>query len=281
LGGSIKYGLADLISAQKNLKYLYLIIYINCKHFAELIPSLTKISSTLVKFDLYARTYYISFSFSFIAKFINLQELKITFNNYNTMENFKPLQYIIYSQLQILEFKSARPRCELLINFLENNGNTLKVLDVGEGKDDDSSLNSAIVKFCPNLRKLSIRVKNDELETLKIVFNTCQYLESIKIWCGGKFLSEKAALEMVVKYSPKNYHELNLHDIFGGVRSELLLPEELEFFFVSWTNRISQRSISLDIFSREKYTLGEKNEENKKILEKYINLGVINKFKIK
>ena len=63
---------------------------------------------------------------------------------------------------------------------------------LGEIKgDSDDSLNLAIAKFCTNLRKLSTGFKNDELETLKTVFNACQYLESIKIWCGDEFLSEK------------------------------------------------------------------------------------------
>ena len=42
---------------------------------------------------------------------------------------------------------------------------------------------------------------------------------------------------MFVKYSPKDIHELMLyyqHDI----QSRLVLPEELESFFISWMNRI-------------------------------------------
>ena len=40
----------------------------------------------------------------------------------------------------------------------------------------------------------------NQLETLKIV--SCQYLESIEIWCGGLFLLiEKDALEIVAEYS--------------------------------------------------------------------------------
>jgi hypothetical protein len=78
---------------------------------------------------------------------------------------------------------------------------------------------------------------------LKIVFNTCQYLESIKIWCGGEFLSEKEALEMVAKYSPKNFNELKLYITiyyYSSRLSKLPLPEELESLFVSWTNRTSK-----------------------------------------
>jgi len=43
---------------------------------------------------------------------------------------------------------------------------------------------------------------------LEIIFSSCQYLESICIWCDDKFLSEKVVLEMVAKYSPKNVCEL-------------------------------------------------------------------------
>ena len=61
-------------------------------------------------------------------------------------------------------------------------------------------------------------------------FNSCKYLESIKIWCGGEYLSEKEALEMFVKYSPKDIHVLMLC-YKSYLRSELF-PEELESFFL-------------------------------------------------
>ena len=51
----------------------------------------------------------------------------------------------------------------------------------GYGDLSSNSLNLAIAKFCPKLRKLSTGFKNSELETLKLVFNSCQYLESIRI----------------------------------------------------------------------------------------------------
>jgi hypothetical protein len=33
----------------------------------------------------------------------------------------------------------------------------------------NNSLNLAIAKFCPNLKKISTGIKNDELENLKII----------------------------------------------------------------------------------------------------------------
>ena len=142
------------------------------------------------------------------------------------------MQYAIFPQLQILIIKSALPRVGLLIKFLEINGRNLKELYLDDiVGDSDDSLNLAIIKFCTNLRKLFTGFKNNELETLKIVLNDCQYLESIKIWCGNEFLSEKEALEAVAKYSHKNFSELILYRLFE-VQFKLL-PEEFESFFIS------------------------------------------------
>src|SRR5205809_1007635 len=103
---------------------------------------------------------------------------------------------LFYHNYKFLKNQYAIPRYVLLVKFLEINERNLKELYLGETKgDSDDSLNLAIAKFCTNLRKLSTRFKDDELETLKMVLNGCQYLESIKIWCDGEFLSEKEALE--------------------------------------------------------------------------------------
>jgi len=43
----------------------------------------------------------------------------------------------------------------------------------------DNSLNLSVAKFCPNLRKLSVGFKSNELlETMKMIFNNCQ----LNIW---------------------------------------------------------------------------------------------------
>ena len=77
-----------------------------------------------------------------------------------------------FPQLQILKIRYAYPRVGLLIKFLEINGRNLKELYLGDMVgDSDDSLNLAIAKFCTNLRKLSTGFKNDELETLKMIFN--------------------------------------------------------------------------------------------------------------
>ena len=141
--------------------------------------------------------------------------------------------------------------------------------------ESDHSLNLAIAKFCPNLRELSSGFKNDELETLKMIFNSCQYLESIRIWCSYKFLSEQVALEMVKKYSPKSLYELILH--YQDFVEQELLPEELESFFVSWGNRTP---LYLIINNNDDEDSLERNYENMKIIEKYFELGIVKKFEV-
>ena len=55
------------------------------------------------------------------------------------------------------------------------------------------------------LRKLSTGFKSNELETLRIVFNSCRYyLESVKIWYHEDYYnSESDLFEVIVKYSSK------------------------------------------------------------------------------
>ena len=213
---SISNGLADLISVQKNLKYISIILY----DYLENIPSLIKkLPNTLTKLNLYGYCQFISLSF--ITKFTNLQELELSIYCEEDFKDFEKLQYAIFPQLQILKIRLAYPKHELLTKFLEINRRNLKELYLSDVYGySDNSLNLAIAKFCPNLKTLSTRFKNNESESLKII-----------IWCGGEYLNDKKALEAFVKYSHKNIYDLRLyHHLFSNVRYKLLHPEELESF---------------------------------------------------
>ncbi|RIA97845.1 hypothetical protein C1645_871085 [Glomus cerebriforme] len=271
---NISRGLTDLISAQKNLKYLRISNYTDgsLKH---IIPSFIN-PNNLSKLYFYGVINYISLSF--ITKFINLQELELSFDCNEGFESFEKFQYAIFPQLQILKIQNYILEYETLIKFLEKNGKNLRELYVDDdGGYSDNSLNLSIAKFCPNIRKLSIGFKSYELETLKIVLKNCQYLESIKIWCGGEFLSEKEALDTFIKYSNENTYEIILYHSYN-TRSKLF-PEELESLFISWTNRVPQKPLSLIIVKYCEDSL-DTNPKNMKIIEKYIKLGVIKRFKV-
>ncbi len=146
-----------------------------------------------------------------------------------------------------------------------------------------NSLNLAIAKFCLNLKSLNTTFSNDESETLKVILNNCQQLESIKILyddyddCAD--LNEGELLEVVAKYSPKSFYELKIS--YGyGVHSKLF-SEKLEFFFINWMNRVPQKPLSFNIIKKYNAKSLVVKEENMKVIEKYIKLGIIKKFKTK
>jgi len=76
-------------------------------------------------------------------------------------------------------------------------------------------------------------------------------------------------LGIIAKHSPRNFYRLR---IYHHGKSNLP-PETLESFFISWGKRTPQRSLILTIFNNR--NLGLTSKENKMILEKYKNLGVI------
>ncbi|RIA83582.1 hypothetical protein C1645_809140 [Glomus cerebriforme] len=175
---------------------------------------------------------------------------------------------------KILKFLYTFPKVETLIKFLEINGKNLIEFCVG---DDDVLLNSAIAKFCPNLKSLCTIFTDIELETVKMILNNCQYLENLRVWCGDEdgFLNEKEFLDILVKYSPKNFYKLEIYNCC----SSKILPEELEEFFIGWKNRMPQKSFSLTIYKDfdDEVSL-EVNVKNMEIIEKYKKMGVIKKF---
>jgi hypothetical protein len=180
---SISKELKNLIIAQKNLKYLYV------KNSTEnLISLFTKLPNALTKLII-IEGYHIPLLP--ITRLTNLQMLKLVIEIGLSFKNFEELQYTNFPQLEILDIPiyGSSSNYELLTNFIEINGNNLKecyignhgTLYSGESGDCDNSLNLAIAKSCPNLRNLSVGFKYNESETLKIIFKSCQYLESIEI----------------------------------------------------------------------------------------------------
>ncbi|PKK69348.1 hypothetical protein RhiirC2_781105 [Rhizophagus irregularis] len=166
----ISNGLTDLISTQKNLKELE-ITHVSNKELKDSIL-LEKLPDTLDNLLICGRNHYMSLSF--IAKLTNLKELRLAFFNNDCFEDFKKLQYITFSQYQLLKFIEVSPRNDYLIKFLENNGRNLKEFYIN---DSNSLLNLATIKFCPNIRNLYTGIKYNELETLKLFLIIVNYLK--------------------------------------------------------------------------------------------------------
>ncbi|GBC02597.1 hypothetical protein RclHR1_00470027 [Rhizophagus clarus] len=268
--------LKELISLQNNLKSLTLIASVSS--WANFIPALTKLSNTIntiTKLHLYGNNY--NLPLSFVSLFTNLEEIIFSFDYGADFGDFKILQFANFPNLQILKFPQRYPKPEYLMKFLEINGKNLKTFYT---YGSDNSLSSSIADFCPNLKNLFIGINHGEINTLKTIFNSCQYLESIKIWCGKSYsgeertyLSEKEVFETVTNHSPSNFCELKIYYISN---SDFVSPEDLESFFINWKNRVPKKLLRLIINKNNNI---EVNEENKKIAEKYENLGII-KFSI-
>jgi len=249
-----------------------------CKNWADIIPALTKHTDTLTKLHLCINGDILPLSL--VPLFLNLQEIKITMHS-QPAEDFKVL-HVTFPQLQTLKIyvKFSSIKSEHMTKFLEINGKNLRVFYLEEiyyrvinpeeiNNARNNAINLSIVNFCPNLKKLYVTFKNGDM--LKTIFDSCQYLEGITIRCGEGFLNNKEVFETVAKHSPKNFYELEL-------RQPNLVPEDLEFFFISWNNRELKRSLSLIFY--DDYSPLSVKEENMKIIEKYKNLGVVKKFEL-
>ncbi len=277
IGHGISNGLMELISVQQNLKWFKTFQTSPCEDFVILIPSLIELSNTLIKLSFYGRGY--SIPLSFVAEFTNLQELAISFDD-PSFEGFEKLQHVVFSQLRILKFQRGVPKLGYLVNFFANNGKNLEEIYIEYYK---ISLNSTIAKYCPNLKSLYTIFMENEIKTLQKIFNSCQRLESIEVWCGswneggGCYLKESELLQMVINDSPKTFNELKIYYTFRT--DSALFPKDLESFFTSWTNRVPQKSISFIINSLNKNGLANE-KENMDVIQKYIKLGVVRKFKI-
>ncbi|PKK62316.1 hypothetical protein RhiirC2_855758 [Rhizophagus irregularis] len=219
--------LKELISSQNNLKKLSLSAFE--KSWADIIPAITKHSHTITKLQLYGGNE--ELPLSFISLFSNLQEFLFSFFDGTGFEDFRMLQYIKFSKLQVLKIPYQCPNPQYMMKFLENNGKNLK---------------------------------------------NCQYLVSIKIWCGkgyfSEFLSEKEVLEIVAKYSPNNFCELKIYNIS---KSDLS-PDDLESFFISWEERTPKKLLLIIIIvdDEDRY-YNSTSSETLEIIGKYEDLGTI------
>jgi len=263
IGGSniVPNGLVELIAVQRNLKYLNIYDHTHCEDLTEIIPSLTKHSNNIIKLKINKLS---------LDKFPNLQELEISYGH----TSYKKLQHVTFPSLQTFKFQSASLEYELLTKFLENNGKNLK--EIYFRYVYDRSINLAMAKFCPNLKSFYTTFYDDEVETLKAILNNCQQLESIETWCGEFHLNEVKLLEILAKYSPKEFYKLRIHfsdTEYSRIPLEIF-PKELEPVFICWANRIPQKPLSLIIVSDPIYI--RVNE----VIEKFKKLGVIGNFEI-
>ncbi|RGB43320.1 hypothetical protein C1646_749888 [Rhizophagus diaphanus] len=234
-------GIKDLILSQNNLKSISFSGCNSCNesNFDDDILNYFTLSNTLTKLFLSGTSLPSIFT-------------KIMFSNFRILIlDFYPVNHV-----------------DILTKFLVNNGKNLEELELVLSNCVNSvinnSINLAIAKYCPSLKSLHTEFKR--IEELIMIFDNCQQLESIRI-SSDKSLGGKKLLEIVAKYSPKNFHELNLFHA-------KLHSKDLESFFISWKDRVSQRPFSF-IYDGDGPV---NNNKTGKLIKKYKALDVINKF---
>ena len=157
-----------------------------------MILALTTHHNTLRRLYITVETY--NGSLSFVTSFKNLQELVISTLRFNILDEL----HATFSNLQILKIPHGKIYEEVFIKFLGNNGRNLIKLKILVLSTDGKL---SIPRFCPNLKRFYTVFRRDELDTLKIIFDGFQGLESFRVWCGQNYdyLSEKEMLKVVTK----------------------------------------------------------------------------------
>ena len=84
--------------------------------------------------------------------------------------------------------------------------------------------------------------KNEEIDALKVIFDSCQHLEGIDVRCGGKWLKEQELLDAIITNSPGNFCEL----IIYNVKPSKLLLIDFESFFFKLGNPLTVKTIKFN-----------------------------------
>ena len=106
-----------------------------------------------------------------------------------------------------------------------------------------------------------------------MISKNCQHLESIKIWCcGTDNFNENIIFSALTNYSSENIYELKL------CHPTAARSDELRLFFISWKNRIPQKTFSLTSISNDTSILDE-IDENMKTIENFTDFGFIKDFR--
>jgi hypothetical protein len=177
----ISNGLLNLISVQKNLKYLYMSQY-NSFGIEDL---LKKIPNTLISFALMSLWVSLIIYFLLMMDLVNLEEI---IGNWDLCREHFESYFVVVKQI---------------MKFLKNNGRNLKQIHFNIDHDE------TICECCKNIRILHIKLTNESgLSELCNFFDALPLLESIKICYIYPIINEKFLFNCYIKKSPKNFCEL-------------------------------------------------------------------------
>src|ERR1043165_2304801 len=175
LRNRVSDGLKDFIVSQRSLKSFGLDVLDN--QWRHMRPALSGLHNTITR--LHIGNWGHDVDLTFITSFRELRELVISSSHVHD-----ELRHLILPNLQTFRYlfvPYGLPTLDPFIQFLKNNGKNLDDLYINYA--GDQAVNLSIIRHCPNLKRLTIVIKKGESVILKNIFNGCQDLESIKVWC--------------------------------------------------------------------------------------------------
>ncbi|GET04603.1 hypothetical protein GLOIN_2v1790394 [Rhizophagus clarus] len=217
-------GIEELIKMQKQIKYVYIKDYYECKRITQ---ALEKHANSIIHLELETKTGYF-----LIPNLTNLQLLRIHRKyNYELNEIFKEnIMNAGYYKLQILELQCIS--LELAINIIRNiNGNLWKIKIRLANCDKAKEYNQTIYKYCPNIKYVTIFLNRDgTLEELENILIKCQSLKAIDI---DEMILDKYRndfLRLLIKSAPPSLYKLHIN------RDPIYFNKKiLKLFFNSWS----------------------------------------------
>ncbi|GBC38210.2 hypothetical protein GLOIN_2v1768247 [Rhizophagus irregularis DAOM 181602=DAOM 197198] len=269
-------GLIKFIDNQKNLQSLYLHNSIKGERKSiQLSETIEKKAVTLKRFSLEN----VLLSLKFLPSLINLEQLKLKFENYCYLSEKDWKKYLLIASFPKLQYLKAQYLPPHGVCRLIENSQNIKEIDTWNNfRGGDAVYNiklfKVIAKNCPNIESLIINTYLKNLGGVKEIILNCNKLRKLDICLnfeeddGDDHERETICdevLNYLLNYSPRNFDEFAFNENWR------FSVNNLKKFFEGWRGRKPIKFITR--FDRCYHF----TKEHVEIVQKYYDEGVIDK----
>ncbi|GBC04752.1 hypothetical protein RclHR1_05850001 [Rhizophagus clarus] len=203
-------------------------------------------------------------SANFLSSFVNLKELD--FDNlgfsYNIQENY--LENLSFPFLQIL--KSSNVSIKILTDLIKNTSGNLieiKIDYISHDEIDNKKLIQVIYQKCPNIKYLTLLIRNCNILELEILLISCQQLSGLYLLIDDlqdSMFDWDKLYEMLTRSSPTNLFKFIFHCY------ELPALETFKLFFDNWKERHPNMFLKI---------IYDKGMNTNTLIERYKSEGIV------
>ncbi|GBC06011.1 hypothetical protein RclHR1_06560002 [Rhizophagus clarus] len=203
----------------------------------------------------------------FLSYFVNLISLEI---NSSDDENtyWKHLEDSSLPHLKFLKAKYIPSKC--LAKLIENTKGALSEISIDSLRYNEygnEELVQSIAQNCPNLKYLTLMLKNNDIIKLEELLINCQYLNGLIIITDKNFDWNKL-FEILVESSPIDLFKFKFCSYYN------IQVKHLDLFFDKWRNRPPMLLHTIPMFSCHLLNL----KEYSALIEKYKAEGTVKKY---